>query len=251
MKPLSDRRLCDVPLRARALPAQSNLGGRYRKGAKPPSELARAMRILYQLTSPMEKTALGPDEVKRRREFLRARAAPGVDVEVLEPGGRASVDRVRVRGRAGRPGADSRLVVRAQDGEASPPRSSAASPIPASRRSASWWTIPVSAPARAPCTWPRSSAPASASSRRSAVATGAWRRGSGASRLADKFASVRGIDMSGPRSWRATARRCSSAAEVARRRARRRRRCARARLHVAWASWVSPTTSRSASTSPS
>ncbi|HXJ83483.1 MAG TPA: aspartate/glutamate racemase family protein [Candidatus Methylomirabilis sp.] len=40
------------------------------------------MRILYQLTSPMEKTALGPSEVKRRREFLRARAAPGVDVDV-------------------------------------------------------------------------------------------------------------------------------------------------------------------------
>lgn len=40
------------------------------------------MKILYQLTSPMEKTVLGPAEVKRRREFLRARAAPGVDVEV-------------------------------------------------------------------------------------------------------------------------------------------------------------------------
>lgn len=40
------------------------------------------MRILYQLTSPMEKTVLGPAEVARRREFLRTRAAPGVDVEV-------------------------------------------------------------------------------------------------------------------------------------------------------------------------
>lgn len=40
------------------------------------------MRILYQLTSPMEKTVLGPAEVARRREFLRARAAPGVEVEV-------------------------------------------------------------------------------------------------------------------------------------------------------------------------
>jgi allantoin racemase len=40
------------------------------------------MRILYQLTSPMEKTVLGPAEVGRRREFLRARAAPGVEVEV-------------------------------------------------------------------------------------------------------------------------------------------------------------------------
>ena len=39
------------------------------------------MRILYQLTSPMEKTALGAPEVARRREFLRARAA-GADVDV-------------------------------------------------------------------------------------------------------------------------------------------------------------------------
>lgn len=46
------------------------------------------MRILYQLTSPMEKTALGPGEVRRRHEFLQARAAPGVEVEVwsLEDG---------------------------------------------------------------------------------------------------------------------------------------------------------------------
>src|SRR5438128_9679565 len=40
------------------------------------------MRILYQLTSPMEKTVLGPAEVERRRQFLRARAAPGVEVDV-------------------------------------------------------------------------------------------------------------------------------------------------------------------------
>lgn len=40
------------------------------------------MRILYQLTSPMERTVLGPPEVRRRREFLRARAASGVEVEV-------------------------------------------------------------------------------------------------------------------------------------------------------------------------
>lgn len=40
------------------------------------------MRILYQLTSPMEKTVLGPAEVRRRREFLSARAAPGVEVDV-------------------------------------------------------------------------------------------------------------------------------------------------------------------------
>lgn len=40
------------------------------------------MRILYQLTSPMEQTVLGPPEVRRRREFLTARAAPGVEVEV-------------------------------------------------------------------------------------------------------------------------------------------------------------------------
>ena len=39
------------------------------------------MRILYQLTSPMEKTALGAPEVARRREFLRSRAA-GADVDV-------------------------------------------------------------------------------------------------------------------------------------------------------------------------
>jgi allantoin racemase len=40
------------------------------------------MRILYQLTSPMEKTVLGAAEVARRRQFLRQRAAAGVDVEV-------------------------------------------------------------------------------------------------------------------------------------------------------------------------
>ena len=40
------------------------------------------MRILYQVTSPMEKTVLGADEVSRRREFLRERAALGVDVDI-------------------------------------------------------------------------------------------------------------------------------------------------------------------------
>ena len=40
------------------------------------------MKILYQLTSPMEKTVLGADEVARRRDFLRQQAALGVEVEV-------------------------------------------------------------------------------------------------------------------------------------------------------------------------
>lgn len=40
------------------------------------------MRILYQLTSPMEKTVLGAEEVARRRDFLRRRAALGVEIEV-------------------------------------------------------------------------------------------------------------------------------------------------------------------------
>ena len=40
------------------------------------------MRILYQLTSPMEHTPLGSAEVARRREFLRVRASSGVDVDV-------------------------------------------------------------------------------------------------------------------------------------------------------------------------
>lgn len=44
------------------------------------------MRILYQLTSPMEKTVLGAAEVARRQEFLRARATSGVDVEVWSLG---------------------------------------------------------------------------------------------------------------------------------------------------------------------
>lgn len=44
------------------------------------------MRILYQLTSPMEKTVLGAAEVARRLEFLRSRAAGGVDVEVWSLG---------------------------------------------------------------------------------------------------------------------------------------------------------------------
>lgn len=51
------------------------------------------MRILYQLTSPMEKTVLGPAEVERRREFLRARAAPGTDVDVWSlPDGPPSIE---------------------------------------------------------------------------------------------------------------------------------------------------------------
>ena len=44
------------------------------------------MRILYQLTSPMEKTVLGAAEVERRQEFLRARAASGVNVDVWSLG---------------------------------------------------------------------------------------------------------------------------------------------------------------------
>ncbi|MBI1733661.1 MAG: aspartate/glutamate racemase family protein [Candidatus Rokubacteria bacterium] len=50
------------------------------------------MRILYQLTSPMEKTALGAPEVARRREFLRTRAA-GADVDVRSlAGGPATIE---------------------------------------------------------------------------------------------------------------------------------------------------------------
>ena len=49
---------------------------------QPADEGVGVMRILYQLTSPMEKTVLGADEVSRRRDFLRQRAALGVDVEV-------------------------------------------------------------------------------------------------------------------------------------------------------------------------
>jgi allantoin racemase len=44
------------------------------------------MRILYQVTSPMEKTVLGAAEVARRREFLLARATSGVDVDVWSLG---------------------------------------------------------------------------------------------------------------------------------------------------------------------
>jgi allantoin racemase len=40
------------------------------------------MRLLYQLTSPMEKTVLGSAEVERRRQFLRTRAGSGTDVDV-------------------------------------------------------------------------------------------------------------------------------------------------------------------------
>ena len=40
------------------------------------------MRILYQLTSPMERTVLGKEVVERRRAFLQERAAPGVEVLV-------------------------------------------------------------------------------------------------------------------------------------------------------------------------
>jgi allantoin racemase len=51
------------------------------------------MRILYQLTSPMEKTALGPGEVARRRAFLRERAGAGVEVDVGSlAGGPASIE---------------------------------------------------------------------------------------------------------------------------------------------------------------
>lgn len=41
------------------------------------------MRILYQLTSPMDKT-MGPAEVKRRQKVLQASAASGIEV-VVEP----------------------------------------------------------------------------------------------------------------------------------------------------------------------
>jgi allantoin racemase len=51
------------------------------------------MRILYQLTSPMEKTVLGAREVARRRDFLQQRAAPGSEVEVRSLGdGPASIE---------------------------------------------------------------------------------------------------------------------------------------------------------------
>lgn len=51
------------------------------------------MRIVYQLTSPMEKTVLGAAEVTRRREFLRARAASGVEIDVWSLGeGPASIE---------------------------------------------------------------------------------------------------------------------------------------------------------------
>lgn len=40
------------------------------------------MRILYQLTSPMERTVLGKDEVERRRAFLQTRAASNAEVLV-------------------------------------------------------------------------------------------------------------------------------------------------------------------------
>lgn len=40
------------------------------------------MRVLYQLTMPMERTALGPEEVERRRAFLQGKAAPGTEVLV-------------------------------------------------------------------------------------------------------------------------------------------------------------------------
>jgi allantoin racemase len=51
------------------------------------------MRLLYQLTSPMEKTVLGADEVGRRRDFLRQRAALGVEVDVRSLGdGPASIE---------------------------------------------------------------------------------------------------------------------------------------------------------------
>ena len=51
------------------------------------------MKILYQLTSPMEKTVLGADEVVRRRDFLRQCAALTVDVDVRSLGeGPASIE---------------------------------------------------------------------------------------------------------------------------------------------------------------
>src|SRR5437762_2821467 len=50
-------------------------------------------KILYQLTSPMEKTVLGADEVVRRRDFLRQRAGLGVEVAVRSLGdGPASIE---------------------------------------------------------------------------------------------------------------------------------------------------------------
>ncbi|MBI4641338.1 MAG: hypothetical protein HY731_11620 [Candidatus Tectomicrobia bacterium] len=51
------------------------------------------MKILYQLTSPMEKTVLGKEEVSRRRDFLNRYASPGVTVEVQSiPWGPSSIE---------------------------------------------------------------------------------------------------------------------------------------------------------------
>jgi allantoin racemase len=40
------------------------------------------MEIVYQLVGPMERTALGPEELVRREAFLNARAAPGTTFRV-------------------------------------------------------------------------------------------------------------------------------------------------------------------------
>jgi allantoin racemase len=40
------------------------------------------VKVLYQLTSPMERTVLGQAEIERRRAFLAARAAAGTEVLV-------------------------------------------------------------------------------------------------------------------------------------------------------------------------
>jgi allantoin racemase len=51
------------------------------------------MKILYQLTSPMERTALGREEVERRKSLLNAYAVPGCEVEVRSlPRGPASIE---------------------------------------------------------------------------------------------------------------------------------------------------------------
>src|SRR5262249_39460854 len=64
-----------------------------RAGGEP--KMRHTMRILYQLTSPMDKT-IGPQEVRRRQQILQGHAAAGTEV-AAEPtaSGPAAIENAR------------------------------------------------------------------------------------------------------------------------------------------------------------
>ena len=217
MKPLSDRRLCDVPLRARALPAQWNLGGRYRKGGEAPLRVGYGHAHPLPAHEPDGQNGLGPGEVGAGGSCCRRRRRPVSTSRSSLAEGPAAIECAYDAG-AGRAGADP-PGVRA-------PRRRLRRPVigcysdPGLEALREMLDIPVIGPGAAPCILPPSSARASAHR-----AARRWLRAR--RRAARSLASAscwRRCAASASPSWTspATARPCSSASprRPGRRRAR-------------------------------